>query len=209
VKKWIPFILIAGTVAFTLSVYDQLPARVVTHWGTNGPNGWSSREFAAWFGPALAVVLWGVMSIVPRIDPRRANYDKFQGSYDSLVILSVALACVVHFAVLGYALGWPIDINRFVPVLVGGLFLYFGWMLPRARSNFFVGIRTPWTLSSDEVWQRTHRLAGWLFAVAGLLVMSLAVVRESSAVLKVIVAAGIIALIPVPYSYFIWRGRKS
>ena len=154
-KKWIPLILIAITVAFTLSVYDQLPARVVTHWGPNGPNGWSSRDARRLVRTGHRdLPLAGAERSCPRIDPRRANYDKFQGSYDTLVIVTVAIACVVHFAVLGYALGWPVNINRLVPVLVGGLFLYFGWLLPRARSNFFVGIRTPWTLSSDEVWQK-------------------------------------------------------
>ena len=82
-------------------------------------------------------------------------------------------------------------------------------MLPRARSNFFIGIRTPWTLSSDEVWQKTHRLAGGLFVVTGLLVMSLAVIRDRPAIYAVIIAAGFFALIPIPYSYFAWRSRKS
>jgi len=209
VKKWFPFILIVLTVGFTMSVYDQLPARIVTHWGVNGPNGWSSREVAAWFGPGIAAFLWLVLSLVPRIDPRRANYAKFSGSYDAMVTIAVAFACAAHIAVLGYALGWPVNINRIIPVLVGALFFFMGWMLPRAKSNFFVGIRTPWTLSSDEVWRRTHRLAGVTFPIAGLLILSLAFTNTEAAVIRVAIAVGVVVLIPIVYSYVIWRGLKS
>lgn len=208
-KKWLPLVLIAITVGFTLSVYDQLPARMVTHWGVNGPNGWASRELAAWLGPGIATFLWIVLSIVPHIDPRRANYAGFQGAYDMIVISAVALACIVQFAVLGYALGWPVNINRLVPLLVGGLFIVIGFILPRAKSNFFVGIRTPWTLSSDDVWRRTHRLAGVLFPIAGLLVMTLAFTSGEAAVIRVAIAVGVVVLIPVVYSYVIWRQQQG
>jgi uncharacterized membrane protein len=204
-RKWLPLLLIAADVAFVLMVYDQLPARVAVHFGLNGPNGWSGREQAAWLLPAIAAGSWLLLRALPLIDPRRENYAKFQSAYDTLVLALVAVLVVVHVALLGFALGWPVRVEQVVPIAIGMLFVVIGTLLPKSRATWFFGIRTPWTLSSDEVWERTHRVAGITMVIAGLLLMSLALTRSRVVLGAVVVGIFLLTLYPVIYSYFAWR----
>ena len=204
-RKWLAFFILAATVAFTLLVYDQLPTRIATHFGSNGPNAWSSRAVGAWIIPTLSAALWLILRAIPAMDPRRANYAKFQGAYDTLILGLVVFLLAIQIAVLGYALGWPVRVEAVVPVAIGLLFILIGTILPRTHSTWFIGIRTPWTLSSDEVWQRTHRVAGYTMTAAGVLLMTLALTRSRAVTWGVIGATGVLALYPVVYSYFVWR----
>ena len=203
-RKWIAPLLIVVSVMFTAAVYSQLPDRIATHFGVNGPDRWSGRS-AAWLFPAIAFGIWALLTTIPRIDPHRANYAKFQSSYDTMVIASTLVTVLVQFAVLGSAIGWPVRVESVVPFAVGGLFIVIGELLPRSSPTWFFGIRTPWTLSNDIVWQRTHRLGGFLMIIAGLLLMSLAVLRSRTAVYTVIALTGVLVLSTVPYSYFVYR----
>ncbi len=204
-RKWIAPLLIVVSVVFTAAVYSQLPDRIATHFGVNGPDRWSGKFFGAWLFPAIAFGIWALLITIPRIDPHRANYAKFQSAYDTIVIASVLVTVLVQIAVLGSALGWPIRVETMVPLAVGGLFIVIGELLPRSSPTWFFGIRTPWTLSSDTVWHRTHRVGGFLMIVAGLLIMSLAFLRSRAAVYTVIALTAALILATVPYSYFVYR----
>ena len=208
-RKWLGFFTLAANAGFTLAVYDQLPVRIASHWGLNGPNGWSSRELGAWILPAVALLVWLLLRAIPAIDPRRANYAKFQDAYDTLVLGVMLFFLAIQVAMLGYALGWPVRVESVVPVAIGFLFILTGYILPRTRSTWFIGIRTPWTLSSDVVWDRTHRLGGYTMAAAGVLFMTLALTRSLAVLIAVICGVAALTLYPVVYSYFAWRGLGS
>jgi uncharacterized membrane protein len=145
------------------------------------------------------------MQVLPRLDPRRANYAKFQDTYDTVVLAIVAMDLVLQVGILGSALGWPVGVDNLVPLGVGGLFIVLGNVMPRARPNWFLGIRTPWTLSNDLVWERTHRVGGYLFMIAGVLMMTLSFLRSPAVVNSVIGVMIALTLGTIPYSYFIWR----
>jgi uncharacterized membrane protein len=118
---------------------------------------------------------------------------------------SVVFGCIIGIGVIRATRDASIDISSFVFVAVGLLFMVMGNVLGKVRKNFFLGIRTPWTLASDEVWAKTHRLGGWCFVIAGILMALMGVIMPPSAMpwaFGVIVA---IALIPVVYSYFAYR----
>jgi uncharacterized membrane protein len=183
---------------------------VATHWGIDGqPNGWSSRLSAALLMPVLALVLWGVLRALPAIDPRRANYAKFQGTYDLVVNAILTFLVALHAWVLGTALGWPMpSMQRLMPVSMGALFLVLGNFLPRARPNWWFGIRTPWTLSSDTVWARTHRIGGYLMSVAGLACVLAVFLPPAWSLGVIVVAVSVSSLGSVVYSYFAWKQEQ-
>lgn len=119
------------------------------------------RELRPALTPALLLVIWGVLRFAPKIDPRRDNYDKFAAAYDITVAAVLALIFAIHLMMLALGLGYHLPVARIAPALIGALFVIIGNVMPLARSNFVFGIRTPWTLSNDRVWARTHRLAGY------------------------------------------------
>jgi uncharacterized membrane protein len=208
VRKWIPPALIAAAYAFSAAVYSRLPARVVTHWGPHGPNGWSPRTVAALLLPTLAVGIWLLMRWLPSIDPRGDNYARFRPTYDAVVAAIIALLVAIHVAILGFALGWPVHMEVLTPVAMGLLFIIIGNLLPRARPNWFFGIRTPWTLSSDRVWERTHRVGGYAMMVSGLVIIATAFVGSAIGITAIMGGVVVLMLGVVGYSYVLWRREQ-
>ena len=212
-RKWYPWAIIVAVAVFSLSVYHRLPERVATHWDVRGDvNGWDSRPFAAWMLPGVMVLIALLMPLLPRIDPRRVNFEKFRPTYDLIVNAIVTLLGVIHVSVLGAGLGWPILMERFTPLMIGGLLILLGNVLPRVRSNWWLGIRTPWTLSSERVWERTHRVGGYLLVGAGTVMILLALLPPPLAGFTVPIIVGIVIVTvaaPVIYSYFAWKQEKS
>jgi uncharacterized membrane protein len=201
-------VFVLGAYLFSAAVYSQLPERVPTHWGTDGPDRWSSRPVGAFLLPTIALGTWLLLRWLPSIDPRRENYAKFRGTYDAVVLASVALLSAIHILALGAALGWPIRVERLAPVGVGLLLVVIGNFLPRARPNWFFGIRTPWTLSSERVWERTHRVGGYVMMAFGIMLASTALLGGPWT--KAIIIAGAVALVigTYGYSYLIWRSER-
>jgi uncharacterized membrane protein len=205
--RWYPLLLALLAAAISLAVYPRLPEQMTTHWDANGdPNGWMPRAVGAFFVPAMILLLGGILRIAPRIDPRRENYARFRGAYESTIAAVLLLVFAVHLIVLAAALGHRPPVARLAPMLVGILLLFIGNVLPRARSNWLYGIRTPWTLSSDRVWERTHRIAGYAMTAAGLLVILASVLLPPPLGLYLVVGTALAATLgPAVYSYFIWK----
>jgi len=203
-RRWLPVSFITGAWLFSISVYSRLPDRVAVHWNLSGePNRYASRVEGAFLLPALMAALYLIMQWYPSRDPRAANIAKFRGAYDTIVAATIAFLGVVHVLVLGQSLGWRVDITTVVFVCGGAMLVLFGNLLPLARSNFIFGIRTPWTLSSEHVWTRAHRVGGYAMVAAGLLMVSAFFARPAGAVVALasVILAG---AIPVVYSYLLW-----
>jgi uncharacterized membrane protein len=187
-------------------MYPQLPERMPTHWSANGEvNGWSSRLWGAWLVPIVMSVVWLVMRAVPHIDPRKANYAKFSGMYEALVILVLAFMLIMHVVVLAAATGVPVRMDRVVMPFVGVFIAAIGILIPRAAPNWFVGIRTPWTLSSDLAWEQTHKLGGRLFIAFGLLMIAAGFIAPNQAIGVLVTAAIAIVAFLFLYSYRVWK----
>ena len=209
-RKLVAPLLILAAIAFSVAVWGRLPERMPVHWGLHGEvNGYGSRAHGAFLLPGIMLGLWLLMQFLPRIDPRRANYAKFADTYDLLVNSLVALFAVMHVALIGAALGWPVSMERVGPALIGLQFIILGNALPRARSNWWFGIRTPWTLSNDRVWARTHRVGGYLLAGAGVVLLVAAALPSAwtfALGVAAAIAAGFGSLV---YSYFAWKQESS
>jgi uncharacterized membrane protein len=203
--------LICAAVAFGMGILALpfLPAQVPSHWNIAGEvDGYSSPLTAALLTPALILALAVILPRLPKIDPRRENYAQFQGTY-ALTINAIALfLTALHLLTLAFALGAGFDLARLVFLGLGLLIAVIGNELGRVQPNYFMGIRTPWTLADDEVWRRTHRLGGRLLAVAGALtaLAALLLPLPVAAPLGLAFILGAAAF-AVWYSYRVWRER--
>jgi uncharacterized membrane protein len=206
-RKWIPILLIVAAVAATILYYPKLPETMTTHWSVSGePNGFSSRLWGAWMLPVIMAAVWLIMRAIPHIDPRKANYEKFSGMYDALVILILAFMLAMHIVLLMAATGAPIRMERVVMPSVGIFIAIMGILIPRAHPNWFVGIRTPWTLTSDLSWERTHKIGGTLFVILGVLMVASSFVAPETAIWILVAAALGIVVFLFAYSYQVWKG---
>ena len=206
-RKWIPILLIVSAVAASILYYPKLPETMTTHWSVSGePNGFSSRLWGAWMLPVIMAAVWLIMRAIPHIDPRKANYEKFSGMYDALVILILAFMLAMHIVLLMAATGAPIRMERVVMPSVGVFIAIMGILIPKAHPNWFVGIRTPWTLTSDLSWERTHKIGGTLFVILGVLMVASSFVAPETAIWILVAAALGIVVFLFAYSYQVWKG---
>ncbi|AGN01849.1 hypothetical protein L593_09520 [Salinarchaeum sp. Harcht-Bsk1] len=203
-------LVLLGVLAGVLA-WPELPATMDVHWNASGEaDGTAPRAVGALLLPAVAAILLGVFDQLPRIDPLGENVADFRGYYDGFVLLLVAFLIGVHGVVLAANLGFDVPLSPVVLVATGGFLAYVGLLMRHAEPNWFVGVRTPWTLSSEEVWRRTHALAGWLFALAGVALAVAGVLgwlldaegAMTTAVLGIVLVA---SFVPVGYSYYLYR----
>jgi uncharacterized membrane protein len=209
-RKWYPLFLVAIAAVASIIVYPKLPERVPTHFDIRGtPNGFGPRWVPTVIFPLMILVLWGVMRGLPKIDPRRANYAKMQDTYDLVVNLTLTMVTALHLLVLAGTMGTHVPFVRLIPAVVGVSFIAIGNLLPRAKPNWWFGIRTPWTLSNDRVWERTHRVGGYVMATIGVLAIVSAFFASEIALITFVVVAGAMTLGLIAYSYFAWKQETA
>jgi uncharacterized membrane protein len=208
VKKWYPVVLVILASAFSAWAYPRMPERVVTHWGLSGQaNGWTSRLFTVLMFPVMMALFSALFLGMRQVDPRKANYEKFERSFDLITVAVLLAIAAVHIVVVGVALGWPISVRRAAPAIIGVLLLTLGNVLPRVRPNSVIGIRNPWTLSDSDSWSLAQRLAGYgLVAGGALFLLDSAVVTPWADTLAI--TATIVAVVGTTL-YSIVRGISS
>ena len=205
-RKWIAPLIVVASILITAIVYPRLPATMPTHWDISGHvDGYSSRVWGASVMPALLILFWAMLRWLPTIDPRGENYARFSGAFEAIIVMIMLFVFGVQMVLLAAALGQPVDMERLAPAGIGLLLLGIGNLLPRAKPNWFLGIRTPWTLSSDRVWEKTHRVGGYFFVAGGALIVFAAVVAPSWAFSVMIAVCASSAAFLLVYSYVLWR----
>jgi uncharacterized membrane protein len=196
------FILVALVAAVWL--YPRLPAQVPVHWDLHGQvNGTLPRLWGAAFPALIILVLAGLTVLLPLISPRQFEIQPFAGAYGVMMLAIQGMMLAVGLAVLLAGAGYALPIPAIALLAVGVLLMVLGNYMGKLRKNFFIGIRTPWTLASDAVWERTHRLAGWLFMAAGLVMVASVLVGAPLWLPLGAIAAA--TLLPVVYSLWIYR----
>ncbi len=209
-NRWLGFVVAAIAVVAAIWAYPQLPEQVATHWNLRGePDGYSGRFVVGFVFPLAMFGLAALAQVLPKIDPKRANYPKFLETYWLLINGILIFMGVLYLAMVGDAIGLPVPIQRVMPITLGFLFIVVGNYLGRVQPNWFLGIRTPWTLSSDTVWRKTHRLGAWLFVIAGVLFMVSAFVPGLGAGVPLAVIIMGLVLTPVVYSLYLWIRERS
>lgn len=198
--------LIALDVLFGLAAWSRMPARVPIHWDAAGQvNGWGPSWVNAFLPPGIAILLYLTFLYVPLVDPHHRNYAAFAGPLRGLRLLVVAFLVFVHVLVvlvsLGVAVSMGVAMRAGLPLLFAGI----GAILPGLRQNWFFGIRTPWTLAKEEVWTRTHALAGRMWTRGGVALAFGAALPPRPGLAALVGGIVVLVLVPVVYSAVIYR----
>lgn len=208
-KDWLAVSLILASLITGVLVYPHLPDLVPSHWNVQGQvDSYSSKIWGAFGLPLMAAGIYLLMVLVPRIDPRRENYARFRGAYRFLKLALAVFLVLLYVIILMNAMGYRVSVDRAVVTAVGLLFMVLGNFMGQLRHNYFVGIKTPWTLASEEAWQKTHRFAARLWVGAGLVTALSGLLLGGQKGLVIIVAAlGTAAIVPVIYSYLLFKNQ--
>lgn len=203
---WPVWLVLAGLLAAAVILYPLLPERVPVHWNWRGEvDRYGSRFEGAFTAPLLALGIYALMLVAPLIDPRRENYARFAGAYRLLRWVFVLFMAGIYVVWMAAALGYRVDIGLAVKTALGLLFIAIGNVLGQVRFNYFVGVRTPWTLTDEAVWQRTHRLAAKVWVLGGFVCLAMAPFRALWAVVGFFTAITLMVLVPVIFSYLCYR----
>lgn len=204
-KEAFPIALILFIAVISIYIFPFLPELVPSHWNAQGQiDDWSSREFTVWFFPGLIVAVYLLMMFVPLIDPLRRNYASFAVPYYWFRTAFVVFFSALYLFTVWTALGGEANINYFILPAISILFIVIGIFLPKIKKNYFVGLRTPWTLASEVTWDRTHAFGGKLFITVGLIALLSFLFTEKGilVLMGAVLAAVIVSFV---YSYLVFK----
>ena len=165
-------LIIAATLAGLL-LWNRLPDQMASHWNVNDQvDGYMPKTWGVFMVPLITLGMLLLFLVIPSIDPLKANIAQFREAFNLFIVLMVAFMLYIHALTLTWSLGYTgFKMSTSMLPAMGLLFIFIGFMLRKAKRNFFIGIRTPWTLSNDRVWDETHRLGSILFMASGVLAL--------------------------------------
>ncbi|MCM3018662.1 SdpI family protein [Priestia megaterium] len=196
------------TLVAWLIALPHLPATMPIHWGANGEaDGFATKINAMILTVGIMVLIYFIIAFVPRIDPRKENYKYFSKTYNIVLNAVLLLFFFVNMSTILQGLGYNVPMSYIAPIMAGLVFIIIGNYLQRVRSNYFMGIRTPWTLSNETVWKKTHRLSGKIFFIGGLLILISAFLPDGYK--SVIMWGSIVLCVAIPYLYSYLAYKKE
>lgn len=188
----------------------NLPAHVPIHWNIYGQvDGYGSSAFSAWFLPFMALGLYCLFMFMPRFDPRQEQYADFRKTYHYFKDIMLSFIFIIFIMTNLTGLGYKIDVAFYLPLMVGVLFIVIGAFMEKIKPNWFMGVRTPWTLSSEKVWAETHKLSSKVFAVSGLLMAGTVLFPPAGKIILFVLSISIIILVLPIYSYVMFKKEKA
>lgn len=196
--------LLGGILIYTLTLYSRLPDQIPIHWNMRGEvDGWGDKRWAAFLMPGTMALLLGMLVALPVLSPRNYSIEPFQATFNYVMLVCCGLMGYTHIIMLHAALNPHENSGR---ALIGGMFLFFALMgnvLGRTRRNFWLGIRTPWTLASNTVWIATHRLGGRIMVATGVIGAIAVFLGASIELCSILLIVAI--FVPVIYSYVLYQ----
>lgn len=203
--KYAPFLLAILAIGMTLAFYPRLPEIVPTHWNIEGNiDAYAPKAWGAWFAPVLALFMALGFKVIPSLDPFKEKYKLFMREWQIIQVALIGFFVYLQGVIIYLSLYPEQDIRPFMFVGLGVLFIMLGNYLSKVRQNWFLGIKTPWTLASEENWNKTHRLASWWFVGAGVVTLLSALTGWGTGrvIFGVIMVA---AMMPVLYSLLVFK----
>ncbi|MFP4662275.1 MAG: SdpI family protein [Halanaerobiales bacterium] len=209
-KTWFLLALVAAMFIVSIVVYSELPEKVPMHWNLQGEvDGYVNRFWGAFMLPLIGLGIFLLMLVTPLIDPSKKNYPKFSKIYRLFRILLIVFFAALQFIVIGVALGYSFDVGRIIVLVLAVFFLVFGNYMPRIRHNYFLGIKSPWTLDSEKVWRKTHRFTGKLFLISGIIMLISILFGDIIRFILVMICVLGSSLAGTVYSYIIYREEEG
>jgi uncharacterized membrane protein len=199
-------IIIFGIIILSFAIgiyyYPQMPEQLASHWNTQGNvDGYMSKFWGLFLIPIISVGMLLLFILIRGIDPLKSNIQQFRKYYDGFVVLITIFLFYLYLLTIFWHTGYTFNMITFLSPALAILFYYSGILIENAKRNWFIGIRTPWTLSSDKVWDKTHKIGGKLFKIAGVITL-LAIFFQKLAIFIIVVPVIIFSIYTVVYSYF-------
>jgi uncharacterized membrane protein len=207
-KDWVIIAIITLTFMVTLYFYPRLPSKIPIHWNAEGQiDGYSGKFLGAFLIPLMNLASYFMFIFLPYLDPKKANYEKFPAAYKLVRYSFHILFVCIQGIILLVALGYPVNVTMFIGIGISLLFVLMGNVMGKFKHNYFVGIKTPWTLANEEVWTKTHRMAAPLWVVGGLISAVFAIIGDgkSSFFIVLMVVVSVISIVPIVYSFVIFK----
>lgn len=205
----VALIIIFLAILLGVYFYFNLPELVITHWNFAGQaDAWGSGKFQSIFFPLLIIAMYLLFLFMPYLDPKKERYEQFIKVYHIFKNIILGLFLIIFLTVGLNNLGYNLPVDIVIPAMIGLLFIVTGNYLGKIKPNWFMGIRTPWTLSSEEVWNKTHRFGGKMFILAGLLMILEAFLPLSWKLPVFIAMIAVLLLGTIGYSYVVYLKEK-
>ncbi len=205
----IMWILVLISILGTIYFYDNLPEIIPIHWNIDGEiDGYAPKQVGAFLLPIISLIVALIFVAIPFVEPNKKNLKKFMKQYNIMAILLIAFLAYLHYLVLYASIGEQINMSRMIAPAIGILFFYIGIVLEKAKQNYTVGIRTPWTLASEITWEKTHKLGAILFKISGIISFTGLFIPNYAFILMffpIIISAVILVI----YSFYIFRTDKN
>lgn len=210
-KKIAMVVLAVLPLVMVLAVYGKLPERVPMHWGIDGEIDRYGDKIELLPLAGLNILFGLMMPFLAKVDPRKRNYERFSGTYENMMLVLLGFLSIVIGVTLFETLHpGVISVTKVITGMVALLFILLGNMMPKVKSNFYTGIKTPWALSSDEVWNKTQRLGGKTFVFGGLLLLVTDIFLPARLLFIVLMAViVIICLVPTVASYLWYQQERK
>lgn len=206
----VPILFLTLAVISSFYFYAHFPAVVTTHWNFAGePDGWGSAKFAAFFLPFLCIGIYLLMLGAPYIDPKKDQYEKFSGVYHLIKGLVTGFMVIIYFLASLNGIGYKIPVGTCTPVLVGVLFVVIGNYMGKIKLNWTTGVRTMWSLSSEEAWGKVNRFAGKIFILCGFLMAAEPWLPMFLRLPWFVAIILLLILVPYIYSYICYREEQK
>jgi uncharacterized membrane protein len=204
-------IMIAAAILAGVLLWNQLPDQMASHWNINDQvDGYTPKFWGVFMLPLITLGLFLLFLAIPSIDPMKANIAQFRGAFNLFIVLMTGFMLYLYALTLAWSLGYTnFRMSGAMLPAIGLLFIFIGFVMRQAKRNFFIGIRTPWTLSSDTVWNETHRIGAVLFMISGALAFIGGFFGRTTAfwmMFAPLIASTMFLLI---YSYFLYRRETN
>jgi uncharacterized membrane protein len=195
--------------AASLWAYPRLPDQVPSHWNIAGEvDDTKQRDTIVYLLPGLGLVLGLLLLYIPYIDPLRANVERFRSTYNWFIVGMSLFFLFLHVLTILAGLGIRFNMTDMLIPAASAMVIGIGYVLERTKPNWFLGIRTPWTLSSSTVWDKTHRLGGLLFKLSGVTMLTGLLFSQEAAFFLLMGSILITTLVTIVYSYFAYRDEQ-
>ncbi len=200
-------ILIILSLIIGIYFYPKMPDQIASHWNIqNEVDGYMSRFWGVFLVPIIIIAISALFIFIPKLDPLKKNIVSFQDEFDKFSLIILLFLFYIYLLTLIWNLGIYFSLGKFVIVGVAIIIYYAAILIGKSKRNYFIGIRTPWTLSSDNVWDKTHKLGEKVFKLAAVLMLVSLFIENSFLFILIIIL--IMVFIPIIYSYRFFREEK-